>query len=129
MNKLPLENPILSTISPSVTQGNPMDANESLLRAIFATIGRSTFPPKEVYRLITPHGGSEKKVAAYNLCDGKTSQAAICAKAKITKSQLSESITSWVSAGIVVRFGPDQLPLHVYPLSKENLKAAKAAEK
>ena len=102
-----------------------MDMTESLLRAILTTVGRSTFLPKDVYRVITPHGGSEKKLIAYNLCDGKTPQAAICKKAKITKSQLSVSITNWVAAGIVVRVGPDQLPLHVYPLSKENLKAAK----
>lgn len=102
-----------------------MDISESLLRAIFMTVGRSAFSPKDVYRAITPHGGSEKKLIAYNLCDGRTPQAAICTKAKITKSQLSESITSWVAAGIVVRVGVDQLPLHIYPLSKENLKSAK----
>ncbi len=105
-----------------------MDINESLLRAILMTVGRSAFSPEDIYRVVTPHGGSEKKLIAYNLCDGKTSQATICTKAKITKSQLSESITSWVSAGIVVRVGGDQFPLHIYPLSKENLKAAKAAQ-
>jgi hypothetical protein len=48
-----------------------MDMNESLLRAIFATVGRNTFAPQQVYRVVTPHGGSDKQLAAYNLCDGK----------------------------------------------------------
>jgi DNA-binding MarR family transcriptional regulator len=102
-----------------------MDTNESLLRAIFMTVGRSAFAPKDVYRVVTPHGGSDKSFAAYNLCDGKTPQADIARKAKIDKGALSRALTRWIEAGIVVRIGNDQLPLHVYPLSKENLKEAK----
>jgi DNA-binding MarR family transcriptional regulator len=102
-----------------------MDMNESLLRAIFATVGRSTFVPQQVHRLVTPHGGSDKQLAAYNLCDGNTPQADIVKKSKLDKGTMSRALTRWIEAGIVVRIGKDQLPLHVYPLSKEALKATK----
>jgi hypothetical protein len=101
-----------------------MDMNESLLRAIFATIGRGAFAPVQVYRLVT-HGGSDRQLAAYNLCDGNTPQADIAKRAKIDKGSMSRTLARWVEAGIVVRLGKDQFPLHVYPLSKETLKAAK----
>jgi hypothetical protein len=102
-----------------------MDMNESLLRAIFATVGRSTFPPPQVYRVITPHGGSDRQLAAYNLRDGNTPQADIAKRAKLDKGAMSRALARWIEAGIVVRIGKDMLPLHVYPLSKDNLKAAK----
>jgi DNA-binding MarR family transcriptional regulator len=102
-----------------------MDRNESLLRAIFATVARSTFAPQQVYRVVTPHGGSDKQLAAYNLCDGRTPQADIAKKAKLDKGAMSRALARWIEAGIVVRIGKDDLPLHVYPLSKETLKAAK----
>src|SRR6266536_4345247 len=95
--------------------------NESLLRAIFMTVGRSAFAPNDVYRVVTPHGGSDKKFAAYHLCDGKTPQADIAKKAKLDKGALSRALADWIDAGIVVRIGPDQLPLQVYPLSKANV--------
>jgi hypothetical protein len=102
-----------------------MDMNESLLRAIFATVGRSTFAPQQVYRVITPHGRSDKQLAAYNLCDGKTPQADIATKAKLDKGEMSRALVRWIEAGIVVRIGPEQFPLHVYRLSKEALKTVK----
>jgi len=61
--------------------------------------------------------GSDKQVLAYNLCDGQTPQAEIAKKAKLDKGNLSRSITRWVEAGIVVRVGPDEAPLHLYPIS------------
>lgn len=33
-----------------------MDINESLLRAILATVARGTFPPSEVYKIVVPVG-------------------------------------------------------------------------
>jgi hypothetical protein len=98
-----------------------MDMNESLLRAIFLTVGRSAFAPKDVYRIVTPHGGSDKNFAAYNLCDGKTPQTDIAKNAKLDKGALSRVLARWIDAGIVVRIGQDQLPLHVYPLSKASI--------
>lgn len=74
---------------------------------------------------MTPYGGSARSLLAYNLCDGKKSQTDVAKGAKIDKAALSRLLVRWVEAGIVVRVGQDQLPLHVFPLSKDALKAIK----
>lgn len=93
-----------------------MDAGESLLRAILATVGRQAFPPEVLARVVSSSAGSEKQVRAYNLCDGKTPQAEIGKAVKLDKGSLSRSIARWVEAGIVFRVGADQHPLHIYPI-------------
>jgi predicted transcriptional regulator len=98
-----------------------MDMTESLLRAILMTVGRTAFRPKDVYRIVTPYARSEKNLKAYNLCDGRTPQHEIAQRAKLDKGQLSRAITKWIEAGVVVRVGDEELPLHVYPLSKDSL--------
>jgi hypothetical protein len=99
-----------------------MDNNETLLRAIFMTLGRSAFPLQKVLQIVAPREDSDKNLVAYNLCDGNTAQADIAKGAKLDKSHLSRALARWTEAGIVVRIGKDQLPLHVYPLSKDDLK-------
>jgi DNA-binding Lrp family transcriptional regulator len=69
--------------------------------------------------------GSDKQVLAYNLCDGQTPQAEIAKKAKLDKGNLSRSIARWVEEGVVVRIGPEELPLHVYPISEAPAKSKK----
>jgi hypothetical protein len=59
---------------------------------------------------------------AYNMCDGETPQAEICKKTKILKGNLSGLITRWVEVGVMVRIGPERLPLFVYSLSKSVMK-------
>jgi DNA-binding HxlR family transcriptional regulator len=103
-----------------------MDVSESLLRAILATVARTAFPPTEIYKIVAPVAGSNKQVVAYNLCDGKTPQAEISKRAKLDSGNLSRSISRWVEAGIVVRVGGDQHPMHVYPLTKSCLKSCMA---
>jgi hypothetical protein len=98
-----------------------MNTSESLLRAILATVARGAFPPGDVYKIVAPTSGSEKQLAAYNLCDGNTPQAEIAKKLKLDKGSLSRSIARWIEAGIVVRVGADQHPLHLYPLTKTGL--------
>ncbi|MDR3573744.1 MAG: hypothetical protein P4L50_07780 [Anaerolineaceae bacterium] len=95
-----------------------MDTTETLLKAILAMVSRATIPPEELSKIIAPTAKSDKQILAYNLCDGETSQAEICKKAKLQQSNLSSSITRWVEAGVMVRVGPDRLPMHLYPLSK-----------
>lgn len=97
---------------------------DCLLRAILATVARQTFPPDVVLRLIRPKGNSSKQISAYNFCDGRTSQSEIRTKAKLDKGNLSRSLSRWIDAGIVVRIGPNQHPLHVYPLTADDLKTA-----
>lgn len=95
---------------------------EELLKAILATVARNTFPPATLAKIVAPTAGSEKQLLAYNLCDGETSQAEICKKTKLLKGNLSGLITRWVEAGVIVRVGPERLPLHVYPLNKSAMK-------
>jgi DNA-binding HxlR family transcriptional regulator len=100
-----------------------MDTADSLLRAILATVARRTFPTADIYKIVAPVAGSDKQLAAYNLCDGETPQAEIGKRAKLDKGNLSRSISRWIEAGIVVRVGEDQYPMHVYPLTRSGLKS------
>ncbi len=98
--------------------GVQMDMNESLLRAIFATVGRNAFSSEAVLSIVAPRENSEKNLAAYNLCDGKTPRIEIAQRAKLDASNFNKALARWVEAGIVVRVGKDEHPLHVYPISK-----------
>ena len=100
-----------------------MDATESLLKGILATVARTAFPPETLYKIVAPIAGSDKQILAYNLCDGETPQADICKKAKLDKGNFSRAIARWIEAGVVVRVGSDRLPLHVYPRTKNVSKA------
>jgi hypothetical protein len=99
-----------------------MDTNESLLRGILAIVARGEFPPAVIYKMVAPGPGSDKQLFAYNLCDGQTPQSEIAKKAKLHQSNLSRSIARWIEAGIVLRVGKEQFPMHVYPLTKSDLK-------
>jgi len=70
-----------------------MDTNAALLKAILATVARTTFPPDVLYKFVAPTAGSHKQLLAYNLCDGETSQAEIGKRANLDKASLSRSIT------------------------------------
>ena len=100
-----------------------MDTTEALLKGILATVARMAFPPEVLYKIVAPTSGSDKQVLAYNLCDGETSQAEISKKAKLDPGSLSRSTAKWVEAGVVIRVGADQLPLHLYPLTRPTAKS------
>lgn len=99
-----------------------MTTSDELLKAILATVARGIFPAAALAKIVAPTASSERQLAAYNMCDGETPQAEICKKTKILKGNLSSLITRWVEAGVMVRIGPERLPLHVYPLSKSAMK-------
>jgi len=101
-----------------------VNTTETLLMGILATVGRTAFPPEALYKIVAPTAGSGKQIHAYNLCDGETPQAEIGKKAKLDRGSLSRSISKWVEAGVVVRVGPDALPLHLYPLTEPDMKSA-----
>jgi hypothetical protein len=105
-----------------------MDTTEALLRGILATVARSTFPPEILYKIVAPPPGNNKQVLAYNLCDGRTPQHVICKKAKLDSGNLSRSISRWIEAGVVIRVGADELPLHLYSLTKPPAKSSKKAD-
>jgi hypothetical protein len=96
-----------------------MDNSETLLRAILAAVARTTFPPEVLHEIITSgRSGAEKQVEAYNLCDGRKSQAKIADAAGIDRSNFNKSLSRWIEAGIILRLGEgrDAHPVHVYPL-------------
>lgn len=94
-----------------------MNTTDTLLKGIFATLGRTAFPPEKLYKIVAPTTGSTKQVQAYNMCDGETPQAEIGKRVKLDKGSLSKTISKWVEAGIVIRVGNDGHPLHLYPLT------------
>jgi DNA-binding MarR family transcriptional regulator len=96
-----------------------MSTQEAYLRAILATVGRQAFLPEALAELVAPRAGSEKQIAAYNLCDGDHSQSEIAAAVKLDKSNLSKSISKWEELGIVFRLtnGGESKPIHIYPLA------------
>lgn len=98
--------------------------DDTLLRAILATIGRVAFPVDELLRIVGPTSGSEKQIEAYNLCDGNTTQAEICKKTGLHKGSLSRSVGRWIEEGVIYRVGQEQLLLHIYPLSKTAIRRA-----
>jgi len=100
-------------------KGAQVDTNESLLRAVLSTLGRQAFTPGAIAKILSVGVGGKKQIAAYNLCDGMTPQAEIGRRAGLDKGSLSRSLTRWINAGILFRVGPDQHPLHIYPLSKD----------
>jgi hypothetical protein len=102
-----------------------MQTTEELLKAILATVARTAFPPDVLAKIVAPTIDSEKQVSAYNMCDGRTSHSDIIKKAKLDKGSFSRTVTRWVEAGVVVRVGPDRLPLHVYPLMEPLAKGVK----
>lgn len=99
-----------------------MDVNEALLRAILAMLARQVFPPAELAKIVASAAGGEKQMKAYNHCDGHTAQTEIGKQAKLDKGSLSRSVSRWIEAGIIIRVGKEQYPMHVFPLPKEYLK-------
>ena len=93
-----------------------MNTTDALLKGILATVGRTAFPPEVLRKIVAPTKGSAKQILAYNLCNGETPQADIGKRAKLDRGNLSRTITKWVEAGIVIRIGADDHPLHLYPL-------------
>jgi hypothetical protein len=95
-----------------------MNTTDSLLKGILAAVSRTAYPPEILYKIVAPTVGSNKQLLAYNLCDGETPQSEVAKKAKMDRGNLSRLIGKWIEVGIIIRVGPDALPLHLYPLIK-----------
>ena len=104
-----------------------VNTTDALLKAILATVGRTAFPPDALYKIVAPTAGSDKQLAAYNMCDGETTQSEIRKKLKLDAGNLSRLMAKWVEAGIIVRVGAEEFPLHLYPLIKPSGKTSKKA--
>ncbi|MBI5262710.1 MAG: MarR family transcriptional regulator [Bradyrhizobium sp.] len=104
-----------------------MNTTDALLKAILATVGRTAFPPEALYKIVAPTAGSDKQLAAYNMCNGERAQSDIRKKLKLDAGNFSRLVTKWVEAGIIVRVGAEEFPLHLYPLVKPSGKTPKKA--
>ena len=104
-----------------------MSKDEIYLRAILATVARQTFSLSDILSHVAPRSGSEKQVAAYNLCDGTRSVTQIASEADLDKSNLRRSINRWIDAGIVVKIedGQEVRPVHVYSIPEPEAKKVK----
>jgi hypothetical protein len=109
---------VLPKFDLSIHGEDALDISAAQLKAILATVARTTFPPEVLYKIVAPTAGSDKQLLAYNLCDGATPQAEIGKKARLDKGNLSRSITKWIEAGIVVRVGSEGLPPSRVPIDQ-----------
>lgn len=98
---------------------------DQLLKAMLQTAGRRTFSEEDLLRII---GTSEKLRAAYQLCTGEKMQNIIAKEARVDSGNFSRTLARWEEAGIIFRLEDNKelKPLHIYPLSKESMKKAKA---
>jgi hypothetical protein len=92
------------------------DASETLLRAILSTVARQTFS-EAALRL--SRGAGNAQVQAFNMCDGTRSQSEVAKGQGLDSGNFSRTLARWEDAGIIFRVGPDDRPLHVYPLRPE----------
>jgi len=81
-----------------------------LLRVLVALAGRIVFPPEQLSQIVGPY------TAAYNMCTGELTLAAIARSTTIDKSNLRKAILRWEEAGVVFRVGPEGRPLRLYSL-------------
>jgi DNA-binding MarR family transcriptional regulator len=100
-----------------------MQAQETFLRAILATVARQTFPPNRILEILGAAAG-EKQHRAFNLCDGTRTQAEIAKELGLDQGNFSKTLGRWIDEGIVIRVGEkrDARPLHVYPLPETLVK-------
>lgn len=94
------------------------DQTETLLRAILATTGRTTFTVEEIHTIVNPKGSGSKQIKAYNLADGTLSQGEIAKKLKLDPGNFSRTVSRWVEAGIMFRLN-DKVLLHIYPVPEK----------
>lgn len=92
-----------------------MEAQETYLRAILATVARQTFSPERILEIIN---AGEKQRRAFNLCDGSRTQAEIAKELGLDSGNFSKTLNRWIDEGIVIRVKEQRetRPLHVYPL-------------
>lgn len=100
-----------------------MEAQDTFLRAILATVARQTFSPTRILEIMGPSAG-EKQHRAFNLCDGSRTQTDIAKELGLDPGNFSKTLSRWIDEGIVIRVGEkrEARPLHVYPLPEALIK-------
>lgn len=118
-------NSTLQELVPTGEMDEAMDVQETLLRAILATVARQTFSPTQILEVMGQKAG-EKQYRAFNLCDGTRTQAEIAKELGLDSANFSKTINRWIDGGIVIRVGEQHQvrPLHVYPLPETSIQQA-----
>ena len=97
------KDPQLSEISKKVDSLIQVtESHQSYLEAMNTLLGRLVFPNDQLIDIVMKYKKTpEKYLKAYNLCDGKLTQAKIAEMSEIDPGQLSRSMTDWKEMGIV----------------------------
>ena len=93
------------------------ELTDDLLKVLIQVSGRVAIEPKELRELVAPGARGEKQEQAYNLCDGTRPQADIAKALGLDSGNFSRTLKRWEQLGVLFRLGPDQTPLHLYPLT------------
>ncbi len=104
------------------------DELKQLLQMLISVIARGSFLEDRLRKIVIPSKSPEKYLAAYNLCDGKHSQAEIVKLTGLDKGNLSRVIDRWVSTGVIFEIGEGSQVklLHLYPLAPDPATKPKA---
>lgn len=98
------------------------DELKQLLQMLISVIARGSFPEDRLRKIVIPSKSPEKYLAAYNLCDGKHSQAEIVKLTGLDKGNLSRVLDRWISTGVIFEIGEGSQVklLHLYPLTPDS---------
>lgn len=104
------------------------DATEALLRAILSTVARQAFSEARLREIVMSRGAGQAQMKAYNACDGTKTQSEIAKAEGLDRGNFNRTLSRWEEAGIIFRIGPDEKPLHVYPLRPEGTASKEKSE-
>jgi hypothetical protein len=94
------------------------EITDDLLKFLVKINGRIAFPIDDLRQIVAPNPKAKKQLQAYNLCDGNKRISDIAASCGIDRGNFSRTIARWQELGICSRVGPDENPLHIYPLAE-----------
>ena len=94
---------------------------EQLLQCLIHVVGRSAIPEERVREIVST---GDKKVEAFNLCDGTRTQKQITDAVGLDKGNFSRAAARWVETGVAftVGEGADERLLHVFPIPETKKK-------
>lgn len=104
------------------------EATEAILRAILSTVARQTFSEAKLREIVMSRGAGQAQLNAYNACDGTKIQSDIAKAEGLDRGNFNRTLGRWEQAGIIFRVGPDEKPLHIYPLRTDGITSKEKPE-
>ena len=105
-----------------------MEIDDAKIQKVIDLLGRLSFPPSYLLKLVSSSGRGDKQLLAFNLCDGTRSQSEIAKEVRIDRGNFSRTIARWIELGIVFKLTGNEYPMHIYPLSDETIKSINVGE-